>query len=88
MSEWGASNFNDQGITFGPRGEVFDEMKCMYQSMLRTASAHGAPGDDGGDGDGNSNRPSHRRPPRNGNGGNGNHCPANNGGNGGGKPPP
>jgi len=89
MLEWSASNFDDQGITFGLKGKVLDEMKHMYQFMLRTASAPGAPGDNGGDGDGNSNHSSHRHPegndpcpPQNGNG------PANNGGNGGGRPPP
>ena len=27
LSEWGESNFDDQGITFGLKGEVLDEMK-------------------------------------------------------------
>jgi len=96
ISDWGASNFNDQGITFGPKGEVFDKMKHMYQSTLHTASAHGSPGDNGGDDDdGNSDRPSHHRPegnkprlPQNGTGGNGNRRPANNRGNGRGRHPP
>ena len=69
-------------------------MKCMYQSTLHSTSAHGAPGDNGVDDDGNSNRPSHccpegnePRPLQNGIGGNSNCRPANNGGNGGGRHP-
>ena len=49
MSEYGQSNFDDQGITFGPNCEVHDEMKRMYQSSLKAMSAPEAPPGDKGD---------------------------------------
>ena len=49
LSEYGQSNFDDQGITFGPNREVRDEMKRMYQSSLKATSAPGAPPGDEGD---------------------------------------
>ena len=49
LSEYGQSNFDDQGITFGPNHEVCDEMKRIYQSSLKAMSAPGAPPGDEGD---------------------------------------
>jgi len=94
ISEWEALNFDDQGIIFGLKSEVFDKMKQMYQSTLRTASVPGVPGDNRDDDKGNSKHLSHRRPggndpwpPQTRNRGDRNYCPSNNGGSGGGRQP-
>jgi hypothetical protein len=95
LNEWGHTNFDDQGITFGPNREVYDEMKRLDQSSSRLANAPGG-GDPGDDGDDESdNRSDHipqrggndpRRTPRNPHGGN--YHGRRNGGGGGGRHPP
>jgi len=60
LFEWGHSNYDDQGIIFGHNREVHDEMRNMYQSSLKAASAPGG-GDTGDNGDNESdNHPNHR----------------------------
>jgi len=60
LFEWGYSNYNDQGITFGHNCKVHDEMRNIYQSSLKAVSAPGG-GDPGDNGDDESdNHPNHR----------------------------
>ena len=95
LFEWGHSNYEDQGITFGPNREVNDEMKNMYQSSLRAATAPGG-GDPGDEADDDSDNDSHHQQPQDNNDphrpqqmlhGN-NHCGRRNGGGDGDRHPP
>jgi len=61
LFEWGHSNYDDQGIMFGPNCVVHNEMRNMYQSSLKAISAPGG-GDPGDDGDNESDDQSNHHP--------------------------
>ena len=55
LSLWSGTRIDNQGIAFSTDGKIIDEMKRLYQSSLKVATAPG--GDSGDDGDNESDEP-------------------------------